>query len=115
MTPAIALAGPEKTFAAVDPLDVAAPESGFVPVDVAPRNVDPRFVFFSHDRTDFAGARVRHHHGVGVLATIELLNDQLIRICGPLHPRQVVVAGIAGHFDPARWTTIRIHDADASR
>ena len=49
VTPAIAFAGPEKSFTAIDPFDVAARESGLVPIDVAPRDVYPRFVFFSQN------------------------------------------------------------------
>ena len=115
MTPAVAFTRPEKTSALIDPFDVAASESGFVPIDVAPRDVNPCFVFLSHHRPHFAGARIAHHHVVRVLTAIELLNDQLVGIRRPFHAGQIVVARIAGNLKPASWTTVRVDDTDASR
>src|ERR1041384_1804719 len=83
MPPAISLAGPKKTFAAIDPFDVAARESGLVPIDVAPRGIDPRFVFLRQDRTRFAGACVGKKHDVCVLAAIELLDHDFVGAGGP--------------------------------
>src|ERR1041384_4737414 len=114
MPPAISLAGPKKTFAAIDPFDVAAPESGLVPIDVAPRGIVPRFVFLSQDRTRFAGGCVGKKHDVCVLAAIELLDHDFVGAGGPLHPRQIVVSRITGNIDPPRWTTVRVHNANTS-
>src|SRR4051812_39498393 len=113
MTPTVALAGPQETLAAVDPFDVAARDSRLVPIDVSPRDVDPRFVFLSQDRTNLARANVAKHDGVRILAAVELLNDDLVGVRGKFHARKIVVARVAGDFEPLRRTAVGAHNADA--
>src|ERR1044072_286676 len=81
--------GPQETFATVNPFNVAASDAGLVPIDIAPRDVDPGFVLLSQNGMRLSGARVSEHHDVGVLATIELLNNELVRARRPFHARQV--------------------------
>src|SRR6185436_2629136 len=114
MPPAISLAGPKEAFAAVDPLDVAEREPCFVPIDVAPSSVDPRFIFFSQNRMRLAGRGIRKEYSVCVLTAIELLDHHFGRASGPVHPRQIVVPRITGNIDPTSWTTIRVYNANAS-
>src|SRR5687767_682044 len=113
MTPAVAFAGPEEALAAVDPFNVAARDSRALPIDVAPRDVHPRFVFFDQHWTDLSCAHVAEHDGVGVLAAVELLNDDFFGVCGPLHARQIVVACIAWNFEPSRSTAAGVYYANA--
>src|SRR5262245_25066363 len=42
--PAVAFAGPQETLAAVNPFDVATPDSRLVPTDITPGDVDPGVV-----------------------------------------------------------------------
>src|SRR5688500_4484296 len=115
MTPTVALAGPQKTLAAVDPFDGTARDSGLVPIDVAPRDVYPRIIFFDEHRAHFAGTNIAQHERVRILSAVELLSDHLVGISGPFHARQVVVARIARNFHPLRRAAIGVHDADARR
>src|SRR6185436_4791668 len=78
MPPAVALARPQEALASLDPLDVAARETFLVPIDVAPRNINPGVFFLCEDRLDLPRTRIAEHHDVGVLKPIQLLNGDFI-------------------------------------
>ena len=100
MPPTISFTGPQEAFAVVNPFSIAAGQSSLVPIDVAPGNVNPGIILFHQHWTYFAGANVAQHESVVVLQTIQLLNDDLVRIRGPFHARQVVVARVTGNIEP---------------
>src|SRR4030095_660267 len=72
MSPAIAFTGPEKSFAAIDRPHIAACQSGLVPVDVPPGNVDPGVVLFSEQRTHLSRLNITEHDEICVLQAVEL-------------------------------------------
>ncbi len=111
--PAVALAHPEESLAALDPLDVPGREARGAPAEVAERDVATRVVLLRQDRADLAGPGVAQHHEVRVLEPVELLEDDLVGARGPVHAGQVVLARVAGNVEPLRRSARRAHDADA--
>src|SRR6266550_9525989 len=101
VSPAVTFARPKKSLAVIYPLDIAASQARLVPVDVAPRDVHPGVVFFGKHRMNFASLAITKHDHVRVLQAVELLNDNFIGVCGPLHAGQIVVAWVAGNIEPA--------------
>src|SRR5687768_3067850 len=85
--PAIALADPGEALAAVHPAEI---------VD----DVGPGAVALYQNAPHPAGRRVAQHDVVGILKPVELLEDDLIRARGPIHPGDVVVSRVAGNLEP---------------
>ena len=84
--------------------------------------VEPGYVLYIFDvvqlllhehRTDLSGCRVRVIHAVRVLLAIQLLNDDLVRTCGPAHARHVVLTRIAREVRPHRAAALHRHHPDA--
>ena len=94
VTPAVALAQPEKIFAPVQPLH------GILALD-------PRRIGLGVDRARRAGLRIGEHHAEGVLQTVQLLGQELRSGGRPLQVRQVVLARIAGNIEPAHGAARR--------
>src|SRR6266498_572018 len=67
MSPAVTFAGPKESRTAIDPLSIAPGQSGFVPIDIAPGDIDPGIVFFCKYRADLTGASVAKHDRLGIL------------------------------------------------
>ena len=61
------------------------------------------------------GDDVRQHHANGVLVPIELLENELVAVAGPFQIGDVIVAGVAGHVDPARLAAAGGDDTDPAR
>ncbi len=75
---------------------------------------DERIVAIAPHLPGRAGCRVGEQIVVGVLQSIELLNQDGSRI-GPLQPRDVVLARIAGQLQPGDAAAFRVDDARADR
>ena len=114
MTPTIALTCPKETFATIDPFNIAAGESSFVPIDITPRNVDPGVVFLGEYWTHFARVHIAKHDEICVLQAVELLNDDFVGVACPLHPGEIVVTRISSNIKPTCSTTISGNHAHAS-
>ena len=99
VTPAIALAQPEETRATIDPGHLV---HDFHPGVIAIREEDFRG----------AGDRIARDDVVGVLESVELLEEDAPGIGGPLHPRDVMVARIGVGVEPTRGAARGIDDAD---
>src|ERR1041384_5525548 len=56
---------------------------------------------------------IAEHNQIGVLQTIELLQRDFIGVRGPVHPGEVVIAWVAGHFEPRRRSTLRAYNSDS--
>ena len=61
---------------------------------------------------DLAGVGIRQHDAHGVLVPVELLENDLVGVAGPFHERDVVIARVAGDFQPARLSAGGRDDAD---
>ena len=76
--------------------------------------LDPRLRFVAERAMDFACAGVGEQHVVAVLQPVHLLQHHRARV-GPVHPRDVEVARLAGRAHPGRPAAGRGHDPDADR
>src|SRR5580700_2264754 len=101
MAPAVAFAEPKKFSAAAKPGD-------FI------HHVDPRFVFIEKNGMHGTVRGICEKDFVPVLETIQVLYDQLLRIFGPFHAGEVVVARVAGNVEPASVTAGCINHAHAN-
>src|ERR1700722_18592312 len=101
MAPAVAFAEPKKFSAAAKPGD-------FI------HHVDPRFVFIEKNGMHGTVRGICEKDFVPVLETIQELYDQLLRIFGPFHAGEVVVARVAGNVEPASVTAGCINHAHAN-
>ena len=86
--PAVALARPQEAPSSVQPGGIA-------------RDVDPGLVALGQNGAGGARAGVGEDDLVLVLEAVEALEDDLLRAGRPLHPGDVVLAGIARERDPA--------------
>src|SRR5690242_12839774 len=114
MPPAVALTGPEETLTIINPFEVATTQTRLVPIDITPGNVHPRIIFFGEHRPHFSSAHITEHDNVRVLQTIQLLDNDLVRVRSPLHAWQIVVARIPGHIEPLSCTAFCRDNSDAS-
>src|SRR5216117_3871325 len=79
--------------------------------------LDPRDVRFGEQRAHLTRLRVRQHDVQRILQPVHVLDDELFRAAfggDPLHPRDVIVARIAGDVEPAGFTASRADHADAT-
>src|SRR5258708_10540990 len=73
MTPAVAFVQPKKTLAVFEPMHL---------VNI---HINPRVILFLEDGADLAGTLISNHYVQKILTPIELKQDDLIRITGPVH------------------------------
>ena len=99
MSPPVALGDPKKTSPFVDPCRLVG-------------KLDPGLVTIGHHRAKLAGLRVGQYNLILVLQPVELLQDEFLRILGPLHSRNVVVAQVVRGLDPSGRTAVDAHHAD---
>ena len=88
MAPAVPLADPGEPPPLGQPAEVVV-------------DVHPRLVALGQDRARPARGRVPDHDVESVLEAVQALQHDLVRVAGPVHPCQVLVARVARHLDPA--------------
>ena len=92
MLPAVPFADPGEPLAAVQPVKVV-------------HYLHPGTVAVGENGFDLPAGSISQQHPVGVLQAIEVLDDHFIRIVGPVHPGDIVVAGISRDVQPAGFAT----------
>ena len=86
-TPAVAIGGPGEGSPVIEPLQVVV-------------DVDPGLVPVGEHRADLPGPGLREHHLEPVLAAVEPLDHQVVRLRRPFHADDVVLARVAVDLDP---------------
>jgi hypothetical protein len=100
MAPAVALAQPEQALAPGQPGEaVHVVEPGFVLVDV--------------HRPDISRGGVAQLDLIGVLQTVELLEDHFLGVSRPIDERDIDVVRVAGRLHPDDGSARRGDDAHA--
>src|SRR5690348_4938579 len=102
MVPAVALAYPGELLATLQPGD-------------AIHYLNPGRVPLGEHGPDGAGAGVAQYHLVRVLHPVEPLQEDLIRPGGPIHPGDVVLAGVSLDGEPPGRPAGCGHDPDSRR
>ncbi len=100
VAPAVALAEPEQALATGQP-------------DVPGHVVEPGLVLVDEHRPDFARRRVAELDLVGVLQSVELLEDDFLGVPRPIDQGDVDVVRVAGGLHPDDRPARRRHDAHA--
>ena len=75
---------------------------------------DPGLVGVDEQWSDFARGRFGHEHAVGVLQSVQLLEQQAASAGNPLEVVDVMLARIARGLHPADVATGGVHHADAA-
>src|SRR5580700_3888900 len=99
--PAIALADPDEVLAAVQPVHFII-------------DIDPGAVTLTEDRVHGARVDIPEHHIERVLEAVQVLENQLAGVGGPVHPGDVVIARVTRDREPLRGAAAGADDADAS-